>query len=77
MGVSQDRISEFPGVLLKRAFVLKERHEYLVHLNRAQYDPTKPNFVSLHDIATTTDQVFCEVCAKTSIDRYNEFLKTR
>lgn len=77
MKISHQRIVEFPGVFLKRTFLLRERHEYLVHLNRAQYDPTKPNFVSLEDIATTTDQVFCEMCAKTSIDKYNEFLKTR
>lgn len=77
MGIPQERILEFPGVLLKRTFMLKERHEYLKHLNRDVYDPTQPNFVSLYDIATTTDYAFCRRCAHTSVDQYNEFLKTR
>lgn len=77
MGILHERIIEFPGILLIRGHKLKERHEYLVFLNRAQYDPKKPNFISLEDIAATTDKVFCEKCAKTSVEQFNEFLKTR
>lgn len=76
MGIPHDRIVEFPGIFLKRTFILRERHTYLVHLNRNQYDPEKANFVSLIDIATTTDSAFCQKCAHTSVDRYNDFLKT-
>ena len=77
MGIPHQRIADFPDVLLTRAFKLKERHEYLVFLNRAQYDPKKPNFISLQDIATTNDQDFCQRCAKTSVAQFNDFLKTR
>ncbi|XP_035218957.1 transcription termination factor 3, mitochondrial-like [Stegodyphus dumicola] len=76
MGLSHEQILKFPGVFLKRSFLLKQRHQYLAHLGRAQYDPTKPNFISLADIATTTDSAFCSICAHTSVDQYNEFLKT-
>ncbi|KAG8195308.1 hypothetical protein JTE90_028455 [Oedothorax gibbosus] len=76
MGIPHERILEFPEIFLKRGFLLKQRHLYLVHLNRAQYDPEEPLYVSLYDIATTTDVEFCEKCAKTSVDRYNEFLRT-
>ncbi|XP_054724634.1 transcription termination factor 3, mitochondrial-like [Uloborus diversus] len=76
MGIPQEEILRFPGVFLKRSFLLKQRHQYLVHLGRAQYDSLKPMYVSLSDIATTTDFEFCRECARTSVDQYNEFLKT-
>ncbi|XP_015910378.1 transcription termination factor 3, mitochondrial [Parasteatoda tepidariorum] len=76
MGLSHDRILEFPDALLTRGFILKQRHQYLVHLKRAQYNPEEPLYVSLKDLCTTSDSVFCEKCAKTSVSDFNEFLKT-
>ncbi|GFU02822.1 transcription termination factor 3, mitochondrial [Nephila pilipes] len=76
MGISHEMILNSPEIFTRRAFIIKQRHFYLVHLNRAQYDPLQPLYVSLRDLVTTTDSEFCEQCAKTSVERYNEFLKT-
>ncbi|XP_055937598.1 transcription termination factor 3, mitochondrial-like [Argiope bruennichi] len=76
MGIPHETIIKFPEIFTRRAFITKQRHLYLVHLNRAQYDPTQPLYVSLRDLVLLSDCEFCEKCARTSIDMYNEFLKT-
>ncbi|GIY90178.1 transcription termination factor 3, mitochondrial [Caerostris darwini] len=76
MGISHETILKFPEVFTRREFILKQRHFYLVHLDRAQYDPEQPLYVSLHDLATLSDSEFCKKCAKTSVTAFYEFLKT-
>ncbi|GBN38046.1 Transcription termination factor 3, mitochondrial [Araneus ventricosus] len=76
MGIPHETIIKFPEIFTRRAFITKQRHLYLVHLNRAQYDPTQPLYVSLRDLVLLSDSEFCEKCAQTSVDLYNEFLKT-
>ncbi|GIY62477.1 transcription termination factor 3, mitochondrial [Caerostris extrusa] len=77
MGISHETILKFPEVFTRREFILKQRHLYLVHLDRAQYDPEQPLYISLHDLATLSDSEFCEKkCAKTSVTAFYEFLKT-
>ncbi|GFY79221.1 transcription termination factor 3, mitochondrial [Trichonephila inaurata madagascariensis] len=76
MGISHEMIIKNPEIFTRRGFIIKQRHLYLVHLNLAQYDPSLPLYVSLYDLVVTTDSEFCEKCAKTSVEKYNEFLKT-
>lgn len=59
-----------------RIFKIKERHLFLVYLGKAQYDPTKPNYVSLDKVVSFPDEVFCKEIAKTSVNDFEKFLKT-
>lgn len=75
-GLSHAQIVQFPAILRTRECVYKPRHQFLVHLGRAQFDPKEPNYVSPKALVTGIDAVFCENVAKTTVDKYNEFLKT-
>ncbi|KAK7812627.1 hypothetical protein U0070_016097, partial [Myodes glareolus] len=59
-----------------RVFKIKERHLFLVYLGKAQYDPAKPNYVSLDKVVSIPDEVFCKEIAKTSVNDFEKFLKT-
>lgn len=76
MGINHDRIILEPQVLTSRLFRIKQRHEYLKYLNRAQYNPSMPNYVSLLNLVTGTDSDFCLNTAKTNIEKFNNYLKT-
>lgn len=76
MGISHSQIVFYPEALFSRLFNLRERHLYLCHLHRAQYDPKKPEYVSLKLLTTDTDQEFCEKAAHTCVEEFNKFLKT-
>jgi len=76
MDINHDRIVLEPQVLTSRLFRIKQRHEYLQYLNRAQYDPTKPNYVPLSKLVSGDDSEFCINLAKTSVEMFNTYLKT-
>lgn len=76
MDINHDRIVLEPQVMSCRLFRIKQRHEYLKYLNRAQYNPTKPNYVSLLKLISGNDSEFCIEIAKTSIELFNNYLKT-
>lgn len=76
MNINHDRIVLEPQVMSSRLFRIKQRHEYLKYLNRAQYDPTKPNYVSLLKMVSGNDSEFCSNIAKTSVEMFNSYLKT-
>lgn len=76
MDINHDRIVLEPQVLSCRLFRIKQRHEYLKYLNRVQYNPTKPNYVSLIKLVSGNDLEFCLNVAKTSIEMFNSYLKT-
>lgn len=76
MNISHDRIVLEPQVMSSRLFRIKQRHEYLKYLNQAQYDPTKPNYVSLLKLVSGNDSEFCINVAKTSVEMFNSYLKT-
>ncbi|XP_014479407.1 PREDICTED: transcription termination factor 3, mitochondrial [Dinoponera quadriceps] len=71
-----DFIVQSPHILLCRKARLQQRHMFLVELKKAQYDPTKPLYVSLRALVEGTDVDFCRNIAMTSVDMYNAFLKT-
>jgi mTERF domain-containing protein len=69
-------ILKFPSVLTTRDFRLKQRHEFLRHLNHDQYDPKMPNYISPLDLIRDTDANFATHVAKSSVDLFNQFCKT-
>ncbi|XP_023222355.1 transcription termination factor 3, mitochondrial-like [Centruroides sculpturatus] len=76
MCIPHSQIVLYPHVLFFRLFNIRERHLYLRHLGRAQYDPRKPGYVSLQLFTANTDQEFCEKAACTYTEDFNKFLKT-
>ena len=74
--LTPDDIVFYPPVLKVSLIMLKSRYAYLKYLDRVQFDPSKPNYVSLKQLVEPDDEVFCEKTAKTSLNEYKKFLKT-
>lgn len=77
MKLSHLMIITHSEVITTRKSRLKNRHEFLVELKKAQYDPKKMGYIAPRSIAVGSDAEFCSKVAKTSVDTYNLFLKTR
>jgi mTERF domain-containing protein len=77
MGIPHKLIAEQPSGLLSRVERIQQRHEFLRSLERAQYDPAKPGYISLTSLVSGTDIDFCRDIAKTPVTLYNKFLKTQ
>lgn len=76
MGIPLESIAKVPEVLTCRFFRIRQRHEFLVALGRAQYDAKAPNYVSLEMLFSGDDSQFAVSVAKSSVQAYNAFLKT-
>uniref|UniRef100_A0A2K6GEK7 Mitochondrial transcription termination factor 3 n=1 Tax=Propithecus coquereli TaxID=379532 RepID=A0A2K6GEK7_PROCO len=76
MNIPHHIIVKFPQVFNTRLFKVKERHLFLSYLGRAQYDPAKPNYISLDKLVSIPDEIFCEEIAKASVQDFEKFLKT-
>ncbi|KAK9503832.1 hypothetical protein O3M35_010306 [Rhynocoris fuscipes] len=76
MKIPHEVISLQPGVVTSRLERIKQRHNFLVLMNKAQYDCNQPVYISLHDLVRGNDAEFCEKVAGTSVLTYNAFLKT-
>ncbi|XP_058420650.1 transcription termination factor 3, mitochondrial [Diceros bicornis minor] len=76
MNIPHHIIVRFPQVFNTRLFKVKERHLFLTYLGRAQYDPAKPNYISLDKLVSMPDEIFCEKIAKASVRDFEKFLKT-
>ncbi|EFB29086.1 hypothetical protein PANDA_009841, partial [Ailuropoda melanoleuca] len=76
MSIPHHLIVKFPQVFNTRLFKVKERHLFLTYVGRAQYDPTKPNYISLDKLVSVPDEIFCEEIAKASVQDFEKFLKT-
>ena len=74
--MNHESILRFPAVLTCRSFRTKQRHEFLCHLDRAQYDPKLPNYVNPLQLIRDSDSHFAVHVAKTSIQEFNNFCKT-
>ena len=77
MGLSHQQILDHPQVLANRLFRTRDRHEFLVHLGRAQYDPKKEGYISPRRLVTGSDQDFAINVAKSSEYKYVDFLKKK
>ncbi|XP_004370812.1 transcription termination factor 3, mitochondrial [Trichechus manatus latirostris] len=76
MGIPHYIIVRFPQVFNTKLFKVKERHLFLTYLGRAQYDPAKPNYISLDKLVSIPDEIFSEEVAKASVQDFQKFLKT-
>lgn len=76
MSIPHHVIVRFPQVFNTRLFKVKERHMFLTYLGRSQYDPAKPNYISLDKLVSMPDEIFCEEIAKASVQDFEKFLKT-
>ncbi|KAM4864715.1 transcription termination factor 3, mitochondrial isoform 1-T3 [Thomomys bottae] len=76
MNIPHHIIVKFPQVFNSRLFKIKERHLFLAYLGRAQYDPQKPNYISLDKLVSVPDEIFCGEIAETSVENFENFLKT-
>jgi len=76
IGYSRDDLLVWPQVLRTRVFIMRQRHEFLKLIGRDQFDPTRENYVSMKLLVLGSDAEFCANVAKTSVKRYNDFLKT-
>ena len=74
--LSHHEIAFHPPVLYTPLVNLKSRFAYLKQLDRVQFDPTKPNYVTIKSLIEPDDKEFCRRTAKTSLDDYKKFLKT-
>ncbi|XP_037934099.1 transcription termination factor 3, mitochondrial [Teleopsis dalmanni] len=76
MGLSHDMLIQFPEVLKSREFRLRQRHEFLKMLGRAQYNPEKDMYISPKAVVEGTEYFFVRHVAKSTMETYELFLKT-
>uniref|UniRef100_A0A0B6ZN96 Transcription termination factor 3, mitochondrial n=1 Tax=Arion vulgaris TaxID=1028688 RepID=A0A0B6ZN96_9EUPU len=76
MQLSHQQILVCPKIMRTRLHVFKNRHLFLMSLDRAQYDPCKENFVSLQALAYCMDDEFCQNVAKCNVNDFYDFCKT-
>eukprot|EP00062_Callorhinchus_milii_P003954 gi/632941837/ref/XP_007886088.1/ PREDICTED: mTERF domain-containing protein 1, mitochondrial [Callorhinchus milii] len=76
MGIPHLLVTKFPQVFNAKLLRIKERHLFLEHLGRAQYDPVQPNYISLDKLVATPDEVFCVEIAKATLPDFEAFQKT-
>lgn len=74
--ISHKDILKSPEILLCRKFRIKQRHLFLEKLGRAQYNPTKENYIPIKSLIENSDAEFCKNFAKCSVNDFNIFLKT-
>lgn len=77
MNVPQSLIVKFPQVLNSKYLRIRERHQFLDYLGKAQYDPTLPNYVSLERLVSLPDETFCTEVASATLTDLELFLKTQ
>lgn len=75
MEIPQEEILKWSGILQLREHRLKQRHEFLKLIGRAQYDPTKDLYVSLKALCVGTDEEFAMNVAKTAYKKFENFLR--
>ncbi|CRL01140.1 CLUMA_CG014487, isoform A [Clunio marinus] len=76
MDISHDRILQSPEILTNRLSRLKQRFQFLKLLGKAQFDETKPGYISFKMFLEGSDEDFVLKVCKSSLERYDNFLKT-
>lgn len=70
-------LAKFPKLITSPIIETRHRFEYLKALKRNQFDPSKPLFVPPTALYNISDEMFCSKYAKTAMEDYKLFLKTR
>ncbi|XP_018010618.1 transcription termination factor 3, mitochondrial [Hyalella azteca] len=76
MLIPVDMIVKCNKILTCRLHILDNRHFFLKSLDRAQYNPTLPRYVSPELLATLPDADFVSSLAKSTMEAYHMYLKT-
>ncbi|XP_047239446.1 transcription termination factor 3, mitochondrial isoform X1 [Girardinichthys multiradiatus] len=76
MKVPNYLITKFPQVLNTKLLRLRERHQFLEYLGKAQYDPNLPSYISLDRLVSLPDEVFCTELASATLEDFYLFQKT-
>lgn len=76
MKITHQQMIQEPLVFLSRQHRIERRHKFLGHINRAQYDKTKPLYISLTALVSGTDEEFVMNVAKSDLKSYDTFLRT-
>ncbi|RZC36136.1 mTERF domain-containing protein 1, mitochondrial [Asbolus verrucosus] len=76
MNIPLETIVQMPQVLTCREFRIKQRHMFLEKLNKIQFDPKKPNYISLTTLVSGNDSHFASEIAGSTIQAFNAFLKS-
>lgn len=76
MKVPHHLIVKFPQVLNTKYLRVKERHQFLEYLGKAQYDPAQPNYISLDRLVSLPDEAFCTELASATLEDFYLFQKT-
>lgn len=63
-------------VLNTKYLRVRERHLFLEYLQKAQYDPTLPNYISLDRMVSLPDEAFCTELALSTVEDFYLFQKT-
>ncbi|XP_065359489.1 transcription termination factor 3, mitochondrial [Calliphora vicina] len=77
MQLSHQMILQQPEILTSREFRLRERHEFLKMLGRAQYDPEKDMYISPKSLVEGNNHYFVRNVSKSDMETFELFLKTR
>ncbi|XP_070778305.1 transcription termination factor 3, mitochondrial [Enoplosus armatus] len=76
MKVPHHLVAKFPQVLNAKYLRIRERHQFLEYLGKAQYDPTLPNYISLDRLVSLPDETFCTELASATLEDFYLFQKT-
>ncbi|XP_031616844.1 transcription termination factor 3, mitochondrial [Contarinia nasturtii] len=76
MKIENSQLAMTPFILTNRLFRIKERHGFLKHIKRAQYNPKLPLYISLDDLCIGTDETFAENIAKRPYEEFESYLRT-
>ncbi|XP_044267016.1 transcription termination factor 3, mitochondrial [Tribolium madens] len=76
MNIPLETIAKMPQILTCREFRIKQRHLFLKKLGKLQFDPKQPNYISLISLVSQSDAHFATEVAGSSINAFNEFLKS-
>uniref|UniRef100_A0A3B4BI99 Uncharacterized protein n=1 Tax=Periophthalmus magnuspinnatus TaxID=409849 RepID=A0A3B4BI99_9GOBI len=73
---SLEPVKENLKVLNTKYLRVKERHLFLEYLEKAQYDPTQPNYIALDSLISLPDETFCSELASAKLEDFCLFQKT-
>lgn len=76
MKISHEKILQEPQILNTRIGRLENRFKFLKMLKRDQFDEKLPRYVSLKDIYSASDDEFVTNVCESTIETYDNFLKT-
>lgn len=76
MKFSHDKILENPQILNQRLSRIRTRHRFLKLLGRDQFDEKLPRYVSPQSLYSTSDEDFVINICESTMQMYDDFLKT-